>query len=82
VFLGFDLDMTIREAAGDLGVGVEELRNDLNLLDPALGVLKSGQIDRDDFSALYAVTLCELSGVNENRPQQAFCDAALAELGN
>jgi mono/diheme cytochrome c family protein len=82
VFLGFDLDMGLREAAGDLGLSAEELEGELNLLDPALGVLKRGIIDRDDFTALYAVTLCELSAVNDNRPQQAFCDAAIAELGN
>jgi mono/diheme cytochrome c family protein len=82
VFLRFNLDMTIKDAAGDLGISADVLTDELNLLDPALKVLDGSTIDRDDFSALYVVSLCELSVVNTNRPQQAFCDAAAAALDN
>jgi hypothetical protein len=82
LFLRFDRDMTIKDAAGDLGLGDDELVDELNLLDPALKVLDGGKIDRDDFTALYVVSLCEISLVNDNHPQQAVCDAAEAALGN
>jgi mono/diheme cytochrome c family protein len=81
-FLRFDVDMTLKDASGDLGLSDAELARELNLLDPALGVLDGGKIDRDDFTALYVTSLCTLSAVNRNRPQQAVCDAAFAELDN
>jgi mono/diheme cytochrome c family protein len=79
VFFRFDRDMKLADAAGDLGVGVEQLRDVLNLLDPALNVLDGGTLDRDDFTAQYVDSLCRLSIANRNRPQQAICDI---ELGN
>jgi hypothetical protein len=79
VFFRFDRDMKIADAAGDLGVGVEQLRDVLNLLNPALNVLDGGTLDRDDFTAQYVDSLCRLSVANRNRPQQAICDL---ELGN
>jgi hypothetical protein len=82
LFLRFDRDMTSKDAAGDLGVSDTLLVDELNLLDPALGVLKDGKIDRDDFTAEYVTSLCTLSIANANRPQQAICDAAFAELDN
>lgn len=80
VFTRFDRDMTLQVAAGDLGLGADDLERELNTLDPALGVLRRGSMDRDDFTALYLVSLCQLSIVNENRPEAAVCDAALAAL--
>jgi hypothetical protein len=80
VFQRFDRDMTLRDAAGDLGLSAEELERELNTLEPELGVLRRGSIDRDDFTALYVVSLCELSAVNQNQPEVAVCDAALAAL--
>jgi len=80
VFQRFDRRLTLREAAGDLGLSADELDRELNTLEPELGVLRQGSIDRDDFTALYVVSLCELSAVNENQPEVAVCDAALAAL--
>jgi mono/diheme cytochrome c family protein len=74
VFFRFDKDMTLRDASSYLGVSADELERDLNLLDPALGVLeRSGTVDRDDFTALYLESLCILGEVNRNRPADAEC---------
>lgn len=80
VFRRFDRDMTLRDAAADLGLSADELAAELNALEPELSVLRRSTIDRDDFTALYVVTLCELSVVNENRPEEAVCNEALAAL--
>lgn len=80
VFQRFDRDMTLKDAAADLGLTPEELDQELNTLEPELGVLHRGSIDRDDFTALYVASLCELSSVNENQPEAAVCDAANAAL--
>ena len=72
--------MTLRDAAGDLGLSAEDLDENLNTLEPELGVLRRGSIDRDDFTALYVASLCELSAVNRNQPEAAVCDAAIAAL--
>jgi hypothetical protein len=78
-FSRFDRDMTLQVAAGDLGLSAEELDRELALLDPVLGVLRDGTIDRDDFTAQYVESLCILNNVNQNRPEQAVCDAVLGE---
>jgi mono/diheme cytochrome c family protein len=78
VFLRFDRDMTLGDAAGDLGVSRDELDRELNNLDPVLGVLDGGTIDRDDFTAQYVESLCILSAVNDNRPDDAICADILA----
>jgi len=80
VFQRFDKDMGLRDAAGDLGLTADELERELNTLDPALGVLRRGSIDRDDFTALYVASLCELTSINESQPEVAVCDAAFAAL--
>jgi hypothetical protein len=80
VFQRFDRDMTLRDAAGDLGLSADDLEENLNTLEPELGVLRRGSIDRDDFTALYVASLCELSAVNQNQPEAAVCDAAIAAL--
>jgi mono/diheme cytochrome c family protein len=81
VFLRFDQDLSLADAAGDLSVTPDFMERFLNELDPVLGVLDSGsKIDRDDFTAVYVNSLCILSAVNENTPDQAVCDAAEALL--
>jgi hypothetical protein len=80
VFLRFDQDMTLNDAAGDLGESPADLLNDLNDLDPTLSVLKKGTIDRDDFTAVFINSLCIESEVLENQPDPAVCDAAAAAL--
>jgi mono/diheme cytochrome c family protein len=80
VFFRFDQDIRIADAAGDLGLTAEQLDDNLDILDPALGVLENGSIDRDDFTQFYVDSLCKLSVVKENAPDQAVCDAAAALL--
>jgi hypothetical protein len=80
VFLRFDQDLALADAAGDLGVTPDFLETNLNELDPVLGILDSSRIDRDDFTAVYVNSLCILSVVNENQPDPVVCDAAEALL--
>jgi hypothetical protein len=80
VFFRFDRDLTLRDAAGDLGLSTGELEDVLNLLDPRLGILRRGTVDRDDFTAVYVASLCTLSGALNNQPDEAICEAALAAL--
>jgi serine/threonine-protein kinase len=81
VFIRFDQDMSLAVAAGDLGVTTDELDENLDLLDPVLGVLNNdGVLDRDDFAAVYVNSLCELSIVNENQPLVQVCLDAEAAL--
>jgi hypothetical protein len=82
--LRFDDDVTLVEAAGDLAIFPEELDGNLDLLDPTLQVLSRGLggIDRDDFTAVYVASLCELTTTFDNQPDVAVCDAAIAALDN
>ncbi len=80
VFLRFDADMSLADAAGDLGLAPDDLEANLNLLDPRLTVLRRGTIDRDDFTQLYVASLCVLSTPLENQPDPAVCDASLQAL--
>jgi hypothetical protein len=66
-------DMTIEDVAGELMVSREELEDNLALLDPSLGILSNGLIDRDDFATLYRQSLCILSVVNDNPPSPDVC---------
>jgi len=80
VFLRFDQDMRIADAAGDLGVTPDILSEDLDLLDPVLSTLDRGSIDRDDFTAVFIDSLCIMSTPLENQPDPVVCDAAAAAL--
>jgi serine/threonine-protein kinase len=80
VFLRFDQDMRIEDAAGDLGLTPDDLAGSLDLLDPTLAVLERGTIDRDDFTNVFVDSLCNISTFLENVPDQAVCDAAAALL--
>jgi hypothetical protein len=75
VFQRFDDDLELEDAAGDLGVLIDDLADDLDLLDPRLAILERATIDRDDFTDLYIASLCILSEPNENQPDPAICDA-------
>jgi len=82
VFLRFDQDITLADAAGDLGLSPDELDQNINLLDPVLAVLGStraspggGTLDRDDFTQQYLGALCELQQSSENQPDPVLCDA-------
>jgi len=81
-FLRFDQDVTLADAAGDLGVTPDDLDRSLGLLDPVLSALGSsrtrptgGTIDRDDFTAQFTAALCVLTLSNENAPDPAVCAA-------
>ena len=75
MFLRFDADLRLADAAGDLGLRPDELADNLQLLDPVISVLDGGTLDRDDFTALYVESLCALSTTLENAPDEAICDA-------
>jgi mono/diheme cytochrome c family protein len=79
MFLRFDGDLKLADAAGDLGVTPDDLSDSLRLLNPVLTVLdrETGTIDRDDFTALYLESLCVMTQPNENAPDAAVCDALL-----
>jgi hypothetical protein len=68
VFLRFDQDMTLEDAAGDLGITSDELLDNLPILNPALQILDDGQLDRDDFTQFYVDSVCRLTVVNDNAP--------------
>ena len=74
VFLRFDDDMRLPDAAGDLGISPDELDRNLTLLNPVLAVLSDATIDRDDFTAKYVESLCILSISSANAPDDAICD--------
>jgi mono/diheme cytochrome c family protein len=73
VFFRFDQDMTLEDAAGDLGLRPEELEGELNILNPALQVLENGVVDRDDFTQFFVDSLCLLQIVGENQPNADLC---------
>ena len=84
VFIRFEDDVQLQDAAGDLGLTPDELADNIDLLDPVLTVLKPskaapgvGQIDRDDFTAQFIGALCFLSNSSDNEPDPAFCDALI-----
>jgi mono/diheme cytochrome c family protein len=81
VFFRFDQDVVITDAAGDLGLTADDLDNNLNLLEPELGVLRNSTLDRDDFTQFYAASLCVLQNVGDNQPDPAVCDQVFADLG-
>jgi hypothetical protein len=76
-FFRFEADMTLTDAAGDLGLTSKELERNLNLLDPALQVLTTGNLDREDFTQFYLNSLCVLSEVSNNQPDPFVCAEAL-----
>jgi hypothetical protein len=80
IYLQFDRDLTVYEAAGDLGVTPAILERNLTLLNPAVQTLDSTVLDRDDWTQFYVDSLCILSVVLENAPAQAVCDAAAADV--
>jgi len=80
LFLRFDKDVTLADAAGDLGVTPKILQSDLRLLNPELQILENSVLDRDDFTQFYVDSLCRESITLNNQPEQAVCDAAAAAV--
>jgi len=81
VFFRFDQDMTLEDAAGDLGLLPADLEDNLDLLNPALGVLDQNTLDRDDFTQFYVDSLCRLQIVGDNAPNVDLCAAVDANGG-
>jgi mono/diheme cytochrome c family protein len=82
VFFRFDQDIRLADAAGDLGLTAEQLDQNLQLINPALNVLRNGVLDRDDFTQFYIDSLCILTAVNDNTPDPALCQAIADTGGN
>jgi len=73
VWLGFDADVTLARAAGDLGLSATELKDNIDLLNPVASVLRNSTLDRDDFAGIFIDSLCILSVTLENQPDPAVC---------
>lgn len=76
-YLRFNLDIDLASAAGDLGVTPEDLRDNLNLLDPALITLRQTTVEREDFTASFEESLCIMQSISNNGPDPDRCDALL-----
>lgn len=79
IYIAFNADLQLSRAAADLAVSADLLRRELNLLDPALRVLKQHRIDRDDFTAFYTQSLCILHNASDNQPDPERCEQAFRE---
>jgi len=76
--LRFDAPLTLRDAAGELGVRPDVLASRLpRWLTP----LESGTIGRDAFGAVYVASLCVLAESLANRPDAAACERAVQAVG-
>lgn len=73
-FREFDRDVDADTAAAELFVSRDELLDNLILLQPAMGVLRQGSLDRQDFEVFYQDSLCILGVVNENQADPALCE--------
>jgi len=84
LFLRFDKDMILDDAAGDLGVTPKDLRNDIRLLNPELQILTTtnATLDRDDFTGVFVDSLCRESSLLNNQPDAAVCAAAADAAAN
>jgi hypothetical protein len=76
VSLRFGAPLTLRQAAAELGVSPDLLAANLPRLDPALSVLATGTLGRDEFAAVYVQSLCLLSESLQNPPDAAACEQA------
>ena len=74
-YLRFEFDLTLADVAGDLGVTVEALQDNLALQPPELAVLASGTLKRDDFTAVFVRSLCDISITLDNQPLPSLCDS-------
>jgi hypothetical protein len=72
----YNEDVTLVDLAGEMMMPTDELMDNLDLLDPAFGVLDGGAMDRDDFAALFHDAICILTVVNENVPDPELCEAS------
>jgi hypothetical protein len=79
VYVRFDGDVTLSAAAGELGITPAELSDELGLLssqaDASLSVLRTQNLQREQFEAAYLPALCVLQLASDNRPLAADCAA-------
>jgi mono/diheme cytochrome c family protein len=72
VYLDFQLaNITTAQVAGELNVTAEELKKNLELLDPTLqdlGNAQKGYVERPVLQATFLATVCALHSVDENTP--------------
>lgn len=70
VYSQFELaPLTARRAAGELGVPLDVLLQNLERLDPRLALLESnGSIDRATFTTVFNEAVCVLHAADQNRP--------------
>jgi len=74
-FFNFEEAVGLNTAAGELGLTAPELRAVLPALAPELGVLATGALDREAFSALYRASVCALPRAGNVRPAPSVCTA-------
>jgi mono/diheme cytochrome c family protein len=80
-FLRFEGDVDPDTAAADLGLTTQDLTDNIELVDPVLAPLKSGStVPREDFTRVFVATLCRLSTLLVNVPNDADCQKALAQV--
>jgi mono/diheme cytochrome c family protein len=80
VFLQFDRDMDLRAVAGDVGLDSETFRQNLNIFDPQIQIVRQATIDRDDFTALFLASICVAQTFSQNQPNIDDCQDAIDEL--
>ena len=80
VFLQFDRDMDLRAVAGDVGLDSETFRQNLNIFDPQIQIVRQATIDRDDFTALFLASICVAQTFSQNQPNIDICQDAIDAL--
>lgn len=73
-FLRFNVDLDMTQAAAELGVSPEELRDNLNLLDPRLSVLRQTSVERETFTDTFAESICFMQALGRNVADPDVCD--------
>ena len=74
-YLRFNVEVDLKQAAAELGLTLDELDDDLNLLDPRLSVLRQTTIEREDFTDTFEESLCIMQIISRNVPED--CDQFL-----
>jgi serine/threonine-protein kinase len=70
VFLKFQLeDLNATTVAGELGIPVDDMLDNLNILDPILAPLRGGGVvSREQFTGVYFDSICRMQVSSQNRP--------------
>ncbi|HTV20026.1 MAG TPA: hypothetical protein VMG12_15185 [Polyangiaceae bacterium] len=73
-YLRFNVDLDLAQAAAELGVTADELKDNLNLLDPRLSVLRQTSVERETFTDTFAESLCFMQSLGRNIADPDICD--------